>query len=54
VTPAALPWVAAVEFTVADIAALEDLLKGNGVPVTQGADGGLWVEAEGAVVVFRE
>jgi hypothetical protein len=54
ITPPAMPWVAAVDFTVADMAALTGLLAGNGVATNQTADGGLWVESEGAVVVFRE
>ncbi len=53
-TPPAMPWVAAVEFNAADMAALTALLAGNGVTTNQIADGGLWVEAEGAVMVFRE
>lgn len=54
VVPPAMPWVAAALFTVADIAASGSLLENNGVTVNQGADGSLWLEAEDAVVVFRE
>ena len=55
VAPPLLPWVAAVEFSVADMVALAGLLAANGVRAQQ-SDGALWVapdQAEGAIVEFR-
>lgn len=55
VAPPSLPWVAAVEFAVADRAALRRLLADNGVPVNLGRDGAPWIapeHAEGAILRF--
>ena len=57
VAPPCAPWVAAVEFSVADQGALKRLLADNGVPMNPMHDGALWIApeaAEGAVVRFTE
>jgi len=53
VTPPVLPWVGAVEFAVTDIGATRRFLQERQFDVQRSPDGAVWVDAEGAVVVFR-
>ena len=52
--PPVLPWVGAVEFVVADIGETRRFLRENTIEVQSMQENSVWVDVEGAVVVFRQ
>lgn len=54
VAPPVLPWVGAVEFAVTDIGKTRRFLQRNQFDVQALQDDSVWVDAEGAVMVFRQ